>query len=711
MSQQQERNDTSRGGSLEQVEASSSSFPPKRAPGACVQCKTLKIRCEFIPEEATCVRCRAIGTECVSRGRKKRKPALTQEELQQRSKSQDLQIQSLLLRLDETKARSKVLDCLVQAQAEAASLGRGADDDTSTNASRCRHATFSGLMSSSSSLFEAPSDPRLMGQHNYVNCYAASFANSNQPSILQSGLLGPRDIAALFGIYFDKIHPSFALLDPAIHTPQYLMEKSPLLFTMILAIATRHWQHRPKLHGLAMTYACQAVTQAFIDHCHSIETCQAYILLTMFPVPFQRWFENRSWLLIGASIRVAHHLRLDFPPPLELPERERLNRIRTWFYIMTADTSNCIQRGKTPAKARNDYVSQVFDVWYRCSPSNLSFDIYVTAYLDVMKLTSKLLDSIRPDKSNPDLWKEPDVLALVREYDRRVANRSSHWQQRLREQKIKMAWSERSKRDIRLNLLFSVQRLIVLGAGVYWSLKKGTTLSVDLFDSCVAISRTILRAHVEQLWPSGHLRYAIEPQYLFVTYAAAFLLKLLDPRFSTLVESTLRDAIVKDVYSLIRVWSSADVALDKQHAPFIYSRFLSSLLDHYLEGTHHDLDQLPQALPSLSWMRAPRSASPLCYDADPVVYQSAFDADPTDFLEASHGADAFAFQNFVTNVSTAQSGWPASTEPSPAAEMHERPWQSTSWYGDVRVDQVDGAASWDPSGMANTLYERTVLPG
>ena len=44
----------------------------------------------------------------------------TQEELQQRSDSQDIQIQSLLRRLDETRTRCKLMDALNEAEAEAA---------------------------------------------------------------------------------------------------------------------------------------------------------------------------------------------------------------------------------------------------------------------------------------------------------------------------------------------------------------------------------------------------------------------------------------------------------------------------------------------------------------------------------------------------------------------------------------------------------------
>ncbi|TFY63193.1 hypothetical protein EVJ58_g3398 [Rhodofomes roseus] len=390
------------------------------------------------------------------------------------------------------------------------------------------------------------------------------------------------------------------------------MSKSPLLFTMVLAIATRHWQPRPKLHQLAMAYACEAVTQVLIDSCHAIETCQAYILLTVYPAPFQRWFENRSWLLIGASIR--------------------------------------------------------------CSALNLSYDIYIVAYLDSMRLAIQLLEAVQPDRSNPDLW-EPDVLALVREYDYKITQRYNHWQQRLTEQHNPADWRVKAERDTRLTLNTCLQRLVVL-------------VGPDSENHATHTHRPA----VSQRAPALRHRAPIS---------------LLDPRFATLVDRALRDSILTDVHSLIRVWASADVALDKQHAPYIYSRFLSSLLSKYLEAQNAGPDASVHAPLDFSWPQGPRSDSPQGYDVGPMGYQTVFDADPAQFVEASQGGDAFAFQNFVTNVKTAQAGWQMS-EPQPLTSFHEPSWQSGSWCEDL---QQLGAAAWDHPAGANTLYERTVLSG
>lgn len=156
--------------------------------------------------------------------------------------------------------------------------------------------------------------------------------------------------------------------------------------------------------------------------------------------------------------------------------------------------------------------------------------------------------------------------------------------------------------------------------------------------------------------------------------------QLLESRFETLVDLALRDSIVNDVGSIIRVWSSADVALDKQHAPFIYSRFLSSLLSYYTDGGNRSIGVPSRMPPTMSWIKTPRSASPRGYDAGPSGYQTLFDADPSQFVQASSERDAFSFHNFVSNVKTAQSGWPASSELSYLAPSYDPQGHPSSWF-------------------------------
>lgn len=52
-----------------------------------------------------------------------------------------------------------------------------------------------------------------------------------------------------------------------------------------------------------MHYAQLAAGTALISGQKSVEVCQAYILLSLYPVPARRWEDDRSWLYLGMAIR------------------------------------------------------------------------------------------------------------------------------------------------------------------------------------------------------------------------------------------------------------------------------------------------------------------------------------------------------------------------------------------------------------------------
>lgn len=98
--------------------------------------------------------------------------------------------------------------------------------------------------------------------------------------------------------------------------------------------------------------------------------------------------------------RIAQDLKLDEPPPAGLLEREKLNRLRTWFQIVSVDSSNAIQKGQPTWAQRNNFTSQMTNIWYRCSPLNSPYDIYCSAYADLMLFTSNIWGHTGPTSMN-----------------------------------------------------------------------------------------------------------------------------------------------------------------------------------------------------------------------------------------------------------------------------------------------------------------------
>lgn len=154
---------------------------------------------------------------------------------------------------------------------------------------------------------------------------------------------------------------STCILDPRLHTPEKTLYRSSFLFTVVCAIASRYHPSRTTLYPILMNFARLAAGTAIISGRKSLEACQAYILLSQYPMPARRWSEDRSWMYLGCAIRMATDLNLHHPPVLEGGEpavtistimetewqsREILNRTRCWLGCFNADKAMSTQFGK-----------------------------------------------------------------------------------------------------------------------------------------------------------------------------------------------------------------------------------------------------------------------------------------------------------------------------------------------------------------------------
>jgi hypothetical protein len=114
----------------------------------------------------------------------------------------------------------------------------------------------------------------------------------------------------LFKIYFENMNLSVSLLDPVLYTAQRTFYRSPFLFTVICAIASRLYSPRPDLYAKIMQLAQHSAGMSLISGNKNVEMCQAYILLSLYPVPSRKWEDQRSWLYLGLAIRFVFHLCL-----------------------------------------------------------------------------------------------------------------------------------------------------------------------------------------------------------------------------------------------------------------------------------------------------------------------------------------------------------------------------------------------------------------
>ncbi|CAE6434410.1 unnamed protein product [Rhizoctonia solani] len=384
------------------------------------------------------------------------------------------------------------------------------------------------------------------------------------PEILTHGIIKPNEVEILFKIFFDQLNPFVTILDPHMHTPAFVFGRCPFLFTTICAISSRYYTKRPELYTIAMHFAKQSAATALIDGWKSVELVQAYILMSVYPVPARRWEEDRTWLYLGLAIRMATDLNLHLPwqgkATGEAHEREILNRTRTWLICFNLDRSGATQFGRPPT-IREDYIVRKSNDWYKRSNYNLPFDIHLTGYTRLLRIVARFLASVYSDSNSPTaLNKNADFLTLCTQTDEELTTFERETKEQFEKESDHNDSVSRYRCDL-LPFLSNYSRV------------------------CYKAASEVIRVAIEVLVPSGRFKYSPDGHFVFVSFAAAFLLKMLRPQFAAARERSQSQNIISLVTRLTEVLGSNEVAIDDRHSPRLYSRFLSGLIQKHAQGS------------------------------------------------------------------------------------------------------------------------------
>ncbi|KAG8686322.1 hypothetical protein FRC11_009129, partial [Ceratobasidium sp. 423] len=408
------------------------------------------------------------------------------------------------------------------------------------------------------------------------------------PEILTHGIIKPNEVELLFKIFFDQLNPFVAILDPHMHTPAFVFGRCPFLFTAICAISSRYYTKRPELYTIAMHFAKQSAATALIDGWKSVELVQAYILMSVYPVPARRWEEDRTWLYLGLAIRMATDLNLHLPwqgkATGEAHEREILNRTRTWLICFNLDRSGATQFGRPPT-IREDYIVRKSSDWYKRSKFNLPLDIHLTGYTRLLRIVARFLASVYSDSNSPTaLNKNVDFLTLCTQTDEELSAFERETKEQFEKESDHNDSASRYRCDL-LPFLSNYSRVVIFSFGHQQAFQRGLEKGKIFFDKCYKAASEVVRIAIEVLAPSGRLKYSPDGHFVFLSFAAAFLLKMLRPQFAAACEPSQSRRIISIVTRLTEVLASNDVAIDDRHSPRLYSRFLSGLIQKHTQGT------------------------------------------------------------------------------------------------------------------------------
>ncbi|KAF7291885.1 hypothetical protein MIND_01213800 [Mycena indigotica] len=469
-----------------------------------------------------------------------------------------------------------------------------------------------------------------------LNMRAQLIEQHSPPEILIHGLVVPEDVDKLFDIFYTRVNPFIALLDPVLHTPASTFARCPFLFTVICAISSRYYPEKSEIYPIAMHFAKHSAATALIDGWKSVELVQAYILMSIYAVPARKWEEDRSWLYTGLAIRLATDLNLHQVPTgkthrgNERLEREQLNRTRVWMICFNLDRSTATQFGK-PATIKDDYIMRHgSDDWYKKSPYNSSYDIHMCCYTALLRLVASFHDDIFSDPASPTgLNKRVDFRSVTLTHDAHLTRFTDEWAQRLAQD------SDATDRKCILRcklfpFLVAYSRLVMFSFGFQQAYQRGLKPSDHIFfTKCLESAKSVVRGMVEGLTPTGFMRYAPDGHFIFAAFASAFLMKLLRPEFSQLMAKEEENEVFDLIGRLIQTLSSPEIAIDDRHTPKLYARFLAGLLSKHRRDGGATVGRLhPNAPPTQQSSASTPTASSSMSDYRPLSTNSTFSTSP-----------------------------------------------------------------------------------
>ncbi|KAJ7773192.1 hypothetical protein B0H16DRAFT_1880641 [Mycena metata] len=361
------------------------------------------------------------------------------------------------------------------------------------------------------------------------------------PHILTRGLITPQEAEKLFDMF--RMNLSVSLLDPILYTPQKTCYRSPFLFTVVCAIASRFYTERPELYPQAMHFA---------------------------------------QLAAGTGAHQRAQMRRTVPGPInESHAREMLNRTRVWLNCFNLDRSTGSQYGKAPTISNNDYMANHSEDWWHSSQFNMAnFDIHICAYNSELKVMSAFMAKIYSDPNHPTgLNKNVDFEAIATETDEELKQLMDKWRAIL--DQTDMTDPQNKFRSGLLRLAYSYARLVALSFGFQHAFGKNHADENPFLNRCLAAATDVVYAIINEVGSPDqrvYLRHGPIAQSVFVTFAASMLVKLLQPKFASYLSTDKRQEIRDLVKQVIDLLASPDVSVDDKHGPNLYARFLKGLL-------------------------------------------------------------------------------------------------------------------------------------
>ncbi|CAG7849352.1 SubName: Full=Uncharacterized protein {ECO:0000313/EMBL:CCA78067.1} [Serendipita indica DSM 11827] len=413
-----------------------------------------------------------------------------------------------------------------------------------------------------------------------------------QPEMLS--FVSPDVVVELFRIYFEHMNPHNSLLDVNFHTPALICARSPFLLTTICAISSKFYtadeELHPKLTKLVNKLAWSVPERGY----KSVEIVQAYLLLSLWGSPVERYEHDRTWMLLGMAIRMATDLNLHRKntriktdtPEGRAREVEIRNRERTWLLCFVLDRSFSAQMGK-PNVIKEDYIIRDASQWCR-QPDALPQDVGLVAYVELQRVVSRGLDLLYSGTATlSGLQTTCDYLQIIRAIESQIEALHNQWYPSIQKADTHTAYRLGIAR-----FYWHYATLVLNSFGLQNALERSSVDIGYFFGRCYTSATACCYIMKDELAPAGFLRYCTDSHFVLTSYAVLSLLKLVRPEFRSYMDNESKIlTLVGEMADTLQT-----VAVNKYHTPYLYSVFLRALLASKVEGSQPNSPR-PMATP------------------------------------------------------------------------------------------------------------------
>ena len=182
---------------------------------------------------------------------------------------------------------------------------------------------------------------------------------------IDRGYLTLAEAEELYSVFIDHINPTITLLDPHLHTFDYVRSCSSLLLSCTCWIAAKYKVEASQIAAdLERHIRTSLLPTILMEGFRNAEIPQALIILAAYHPQMNTLSEDKAWAYVGFAIRIASELDMNSRIAVRPANRQddaglarRLrNRERTWLNLWLFEMSMSQHMGRRPTLANDPVV-------------------------------------------------------------------------------------------------------------------------------------------------------------------------------------------------------------------------------------------------------------------------------------------------------------------------------------------------------------------